>query len=60
MGSGENILNLINIGFFEVKDYIRIILPTAPLRYITKFNKQTRSWYDHNNLGFAQAERYNE
>ena len=43
-----------------MKDNMRIILPTAPFRHVTKINKQTWSWYDLNHLDFTQAERYNE
>ena len=58
--SGRSMLVLIEEGFIKVKDNIRIILPTAPKRHVTKINKETWSWYDINELDFTQPERYNE
>ena len=42
------------------KGNYRLVLPTAPVRHVTKYNESGHSWYDMNNLPFEDPNRYNE
>ncbi len=45
---------------FPVPNNFRVLLPTAPRRYVTRFDKEANSWYDLNNLDMYNPKRYNE
>ncbi len=55
MDSGGIILEEIKEGQFPMpeKGNFRILLPSAPIRYVTKLDKTGPSWYDMNHLEFT-------
>ena len=61
MDSGEHILKELQSGFFTYpeKGNFRILLPSAPIRHVTKLDRSGYSWYDMNHLEFTDPERYN-
>ena len=60
MDSGDHMLKDIETGYFPLGENLRVVLPTAPTRYITKLNKTGPSWYDMNHLEFNDPARYND
>ena len=61
MDTADHILKEIQSGVFPFpeKGNFRILLPNAPVRYITKLDKTGPSWYDMNHLEFTDPARYN-
>ena len=61
MDTSDHILKEIQSGVFPFpeKGNFRILLPNAPVRYITKLDKTGPSWYDMNHLEFTDPARYN-
>ena len=62
MDTGDYMLSKIEKGDFPFPETgnFRIVLPTAPIRYVTKLDKECNSWYDINHLEFTDPLRYNE
>ncbi|TNV76312.1 hypothetical protein FGO68_gene15620 [Halteria grandinella] len=61
--SGERMLKLLQSGTFPFPGdlcKLQIILPTAPVREVTKYKRSGHSWYDMNDREFDDPLRYNE
>ena len=52
MDSGERLLRILQRGDLPlpIPDNFRLLLPSAPTRYVTKLDKTGHSWYDINLL----------
>jgi len=49
---------MIREGIFKFPTKLRVVIPTAPFRYVTRLEKQSNSWYDVSKLAATDPKRY--
>ena len=59
--SGDYYLKkIVDDKIFPIPHNFRVLLPNAPVQFVTRLGKESTSWYDLNNLDMYDPKRYGE